>query len=55
MDRDLLSSLSDGARLRVVEIGLWDGKIERMMRLYRSILAPVPLPARVDACAVTEG
>jgi glycosyltransferase involved in cell wall biosynthesis len=55
MDRALLSSLSDGARKRVVEIGLWDGKIDRMMRLYRSILAPVPLPARVDACAATEG
>jgi glycosyltransferase involved in cell wall biosynthesis len=55
MDRVLLESLADGARRRVAEIGLWDGKIERMMSLYRSVLTPVPSAARVGACSPGDG
>jgi glycosyltransferase involved in cell wall biosynthesis len=38
-DRAALQALSDGARARVADIGLWDGKIDRMIGLYESVIA----------------
>ena len=38
LDRNKLVSLSDGARKRVLEIGLWDRKIEEMQKLYGEVI-----------------
>lgn len=43
----LRQQLSAGAHERVAEIGLWDKKVDRMVRLYRSVLE-----ARQDAVGI---
>jgi glycosyltransferase involved in cell wall biosynthesis len=34
-----LSRISKGARERIAEVGLWSHKIDRMMQLYRRVVA----------------
>ena len=36
-DRSLLDALGEGARARVIEIGLWGPKIDRMVGRYSAI------------------
>jgi glycosyltransferase involved in cell wall biosynthesis len=44
-DHSLRLSLGEGARRRVCEIGLWDGKVRNLERLFREILGAGQMPS----------